>query len=388
MLLRAKAAVIATNIGPYQLRDTIGRGGFATVKLAFHPDQAEPYACKIVPLTKLPSPRAMAAFEREIGILRQLRHPAIVRLYDFLRDSDNFYVFLEYCPGGDLHTKMLKGRALPEEEARDYFRQILVGVDHCHELGIAHRDLKPENVLIDGDGRLKLSDFGLSRFCRENELATTQCGSPLFTAPEILGGKSYIPKPTDMWSLGLILYQMVCGKLPWKSHNKILLWRQITAGDIGFPEHLSPECLNLLKKLIKTQPAERVTCKEALTDEWVQSANLSIPNTVRVPFVSLRKIDSMFTPEEPIDGEEIGLVNNLSTGAIQTTFAREVKMIAASPERTPMQWRGHIPVRGRPRLISSATPDILRAASGLQPRPPTVTRLSKVPPPRLLTFTE
>jgi serine/threonine protein kinase len=324
MLLRQKPQA-ASAIGPYQLRDVIGRGSFGTVRLAFRADQDETYACKIVPFSKLQGPSNTMAFEREIGILRQLRHPSIVRLYDLLKDSDNYYVMLEYCPGGEFQSKIGRGKPVPEEEARSYFHQILIGVDHCHSLGIAHRDLKPENVLLDADGHLKLSDFGFSRFFRENELSTTQCGSPIYTAPEIMSGHPYVPRSTDLWSLGVILYHIVSGRIPWKSNNKLHMWRQISAGDITFPETLSPACLSLLRKLMALQPKDRPTVREALAHEWLEGVQTCVPSSVRVPFVSLRKIDNLLNPEEVFVCPEIP--KSPSTGSLDETYGRQLRRI-------------------------------------------------------------
>jgi serine/threonine protein kinase len=328
MLLRQKADA-GGSIGPYELRDTIGRGSFATVRIAFHTEQNELYACKIVPFPRIQSAQTANSFEREIGILRQLRHPSIVRLYDFLKDAENYYVILEYCPGGDFLSKLGKDHPLPEDQARAFFRQILIAVDHCHSLGIAHRDLKPENLLLDTSGHLKLSDFGFSRFCRDHELSSTQCGSPLYTAPEIMGGHSYLPRLTDLWSLGVILYHIVAGRLPWKSTNKLHLWRQIAAGDIIFPETLSPACVSLLQQLMKIHPKERITCREALAHEWFEGVEVSLPNSVRVPFVSLKKIDHLLKGEEPFVCPEIH--KSPSTGALADSFAKEAKKIRDGP---------------------------------------------------------
>jgi serine/threonine protein kinase len=336
MLLRQKPQS-ASAIGPYQLRDVIGRGAFGTVRIAFRADQNETYACKIVPISKLQTPCNLAAFELEIGIQRQLRHPSIVRLYDLLKDSDNYYVLLEYCSGGDFQAKVGRGKPMPEEQARDYFHQILVGVDHCHSLGIAHRDLKPENLLLDTSGHLKLSDFGFSRFCRENELTSTQCGSPLYTAPEILAGKPYLPRATDLWSLGVILYFLLAGRLPWKPGNSAAICKQIMAGDVKFPQNCSPACLSLLQRLRKVSPKERISTQEALAHEWLEGVDAKMPNSVRVPFVSLRKIDDLLKAEEEFVAPD--WQRNPSSGALNTDFGRELVKIRSRQPAPPPIWR-------------------------------------------------
>ena len=218
-------------IGPYILRGTVGDGAFSVVKLVCHEQTHQYYACKIVPRSRIATESLQARFEAEIRINQQLHHPGIVHLFDMLKDENNYYIIMEFCPNGELFQYIVDRNHLSEEEAKPFVRQILETLDYIHKQGISHRDMKPENLLMDQTGRVKFSDFGLSRFIPSNGLVDTPCGSPCYASPECISGRPYNGKTTDVWSFGVILYAMLTGQLPWTKRNQQQLFAQIKRGE-------------------------------------------------------------------------------------------------------------------------------------------------------------
>jgi serine/threonine protein kinase len=328
MLLK-KRLHIPPRIGPYLLQETVGRGAFATVKLAYRADENQYYACKIVPLHRIQDPQKHEALQREIEVLRHLRHPSIITLFDILKDTDNYYLILEYCPGGHLLTLISRTKIFPEDQARDLFRQLLVPIAYIHSQKIAHRDLKPENILIDADGRLKLSDFGFSKFCLDNTMTATRCGSPCFCAPEIISGEEYSASASDLWSLGVLLYILVCGKMPWRVDNSQIMFQLILKGCVTFPDTLSSACQDLVSKLLNVHPPDRISAASALSHPWMTAGPENEVNPMQttglVPYLSLKKIDGVIRPVYLPEIPEIQ--KTLSTGDLRSSFAKEAKLI-------------------------------------------------------------
>jgi serine/threonine protein kinase len=322
-----------SKIGPYQLHGTIGSGGFGTVKLAFRSDQGRYYACKIIPKKRIHTEHQATSFEREIRILQQLHHPSLVQLCDLFKDSLNYYLMMEFCPNGDLFNVLVKVKRVPEEAACIYFGQILTSVGYIHMCNFAHRDLKPENIMIDEFGFAKLTDFGLAKYAPPDVLTQTSCGSPCYAAPEILSGVPYSPQRADMWSLGVILFTMVTGQLPWTKRNRQQLFEQIKKADFVIPHGISGACRDLIQGLMCLAPAGRLTAKQALAHQWVTAASPADVVSVPLPVVSLRRIDHFFERDR-IDfwmPDTRGLF--VSTTKLVTSCQKTVRSIQANGGR-------------------------------------------------------
>jgi serine/threonine protein kinase len=183
---------------------------------------------------------------------------------------------MEYCSEGDLYGQITTEGMLSESRARLFFRQIVEAVRFIHDKSIVHRDLKPDNILITEQFTVKLADFGFCRVAKTGRLLTTPCGSPLYVAPELLLNHCYDGKCADVWSLGILLFTMVTGRLPWTTENQVELFRQIREAEIGIPFHLTLELQDLLGKMLERDPAARITIPKIIESPWF-SARKSPP---------------------------------------------------------------------------------------------------------------
>ncbi|CAH1794040.1 unnamed protein product, partial [Owenia fusiformis] len=255
--------------GQYHLRETIGSGGFAKVKLAYHGLTGDKVAIKIMDKKSLGDdlPRVKV----EIDAMKEMNHQHICRLYQVVETDDKFFMVLEYCPGGELFDYIVAKDKLSEDEARSFFRQIVSSVAYMHKTGYAHRDLKPENLLLDEDQNLKLIDFGLCAKPKggiDHQLFTC-CGSPAYAAPELIAGKEYQGNEADLWSMGILLYALLCGFLPFDDENIASLYKKIASGRYDLPSWLSKESIQILDALLQVDPKRRITVQQLLTHPWL-----------------------------------------------------------------------------------------------------------------------
>ncbi|XP_072880096.1 maternal embryonic leucine zipper kinase isoform X3 [Hemitrygon akajei] len=253
----------------YELQETIGSGGFAKVKLASHKLTREKVAVKIMDKESLGED--LPRVQTEIEAMKNLSHQHICRLYHVIETAHKIFIIMEYCPGGELFDYIIAKDRLSEEEARIFFRQIVSAVAYVHSQGYAHRDLKPENLLIDEDHNLKLIDFGLCAKPKGglNYQLTTCCGSPAYAAPELIQGKAYIGSEADIWSMGILLYALLCGFLPFDDDNMVTLYRKIMRGKYNIPKWLSPASVLILNQMLQVDPKKRITVKHLLTHPWL-----------------------------------------------------------------------------------------------------------------------
>jgi serine/threonine protein kinase len=323
--------VCPSKIGPYQLRGTIGTGGYATVKLAFRPDQQRFYACKIIRRKRLKTERELAIFEAEIRILQQLHNPHLVAICDVFKDSLNYYLLMEFCPNGDLFALICKIRRIPEDHARVIIKQILLALEYIHRLDIGHRDIKPENIMIDGSGNARLTDFGLAKYAPDGALTSTGCGSPIYVSPEILSGVPYSPQMSDMWSIGVVLYALVSGQLPWTSTNRQHVFNQIQSASFSIPTTVSQPCSDLIKRLMVAKPAHRLTAKEALEHEWIQAC-VELPLSEPPPtMLSIRRVDAFFAQDTDEPDIPHALVKkSCSSSSLSSTWAKALNAITVN----------------------------------------------------------
>lgn len=206
-------------IGGFIIGKTKGKGTFGKVKQGTHIVTGDKVAIKILEKDKIKDQSDIDRINREITILKKVRHPHVVQLYEMIENNDYLYLIMEYCSGGELFQHIVKNRRLKEPDAAKMYQQILSGIDYIHKLGIVHRDLKPENLLLDHNNCIKIVDFGLSNLYNQGDKLKTACGSPCYAAPEMIKGERYFGLGADLWSSGVILFAMVCGYLPFEDQN-------------------------------------------------------------------------------------------------------------------------------------------------------------------------
>jgi serine/threonine protein kinase len=206
----------------------------------------------------------------ELDAMAFLNHPNLVSLHDFFMDDENYYLVLDYCEGGDL-AQYLVTQQLREPLAAAVFQQIVSAIDFCHSRGVAHRDLKLQNVLITTFPTVKVTDFGLSGHFRGRKLSTF-CGSVCYAAPECLNLIQYDGELSDMWSLGVILYELATGNSPWNTGNLPAMIAEIKSGHFTVPSSMNPQCADLIRKLLKIKPADRIKCDGVLAHPWLKVA--------------------------------------------------------------------------------------------------------------------
>lgn len=295
---------VPAQIGPFIMQGAIGDGAFSEVRLCKKKKTKEFYACKIVPRSRLHSAALESRFEYEIRINQQLHHPGIVQMIDLLCDEKNYYVIMEFCPNGDLFSYIVNRNKLTEAQARPFVRQILEALQYLHSMDVSHRDMKPENILLDQFGRIKISDFGLSKFFNPNKdcLISTPCGSPCYASPECISGRPYNGKTTDVWSFGVILYAMLTGQLPWTKRNQTQLFQQIKRGEYSIPSYVSPEAKNMIRNLMCVNIENRYTIEQALNDPWLKGIPKQFDEKEQHGYVSMMQVDQYF-------GREISSLN-------------------------------------------------------------------------------
>ncbi|XP_069330541.1 maternal embryonic leucine zipper kinase isoform X3 [Eulemur rufifrons] len=272
----------------YELYETIGTGGFAKVKLACHILTGEMVAIKIMDKNALGSD--LPRIKTEIDALKNLRHQHICQLYHVLETANKIFMVLEYCPGGELFDYIISQDRLSEEETRVVFRQIVSAVAYVHSQGYAHRDLKPENLLFDEYHKLKLIDFGLCakpKGDKDYHLQTC-CGSLAYAAPELIQGNSYLGSEADVWSMGILLYVLMCGFLPFDDDNVMALYKKIMRGKYDVPKWLSPSSILLLQQMLQVDPKKRISVKNLLNHPWImQDYNCPVEWQSKNPFIHL-----------------------------------------------------------------------------------------------------
>ncbi|PAV75933.1 hypothetical protein WR25_19141 [Diploscapter pachys] len=223
---------------------------------------------------------------REVKIMKQLDHPNIVKLYQVMETDQTLYLVLEYASGGEVFDYLVAHGRMKEKEARAKFRQIVSAVQYLHSKNIIHRDLKAENLLLDSDMNIKIADFGFSnQFSIGNKLDTF-CGSPPYAAPELFQGKKYDGPEVDVWSLGVILYTLVSGSLPFDGQNLKELRERVLRGKYRIPFYMSTDCENLLKKFLVLNPAKRGTLETIMKDRWM---NIGFEDDELLPYQEAAK---------------------------------------------------------------------------------------------------
>ncbi|KAJ8396410.1 hypothetical protein AAFF_G00019870 [Aldrovandia affinis] len=255
-------------VGFYEIIRTLGKGNFAVVKLARHKVTKTQVAIKIIDKTRLNSSNLEKIY-REVQIMKLLNHPHIIKLYQVMETKDMLYIVTEYAKNGEMFDYLTSNGRMSEGEARKKFWQILMAVDYCHRHHIVHRDLKTENLLLDANMNIKLADFGFGNFYNSGEPLSTWCGSPPYAAPEVFEGKEYEGPQLDIWSLGVVLYVLVCGSLPFDGASLPALRQRVTEGRFRIPFFMSQDCENLIRKMLVVDPAKRITIAQIKQHRWM-----------------------------------------------------------------------------------------------------------------------
>ncbi|OWM81644.1 CBL-interacting protein kinase 2-like [Punica granatum] len=254
----------------YELGRLLGQGTFAKVYHARNLKTGTSVAIKIVDKDKVLKVGLIDQIKREISVMRLVRHPNVVELYEVMATKTKIYFVMEYVKGGELFNKVAKGK-LKEEVARKYFQQLISAVDYCHSRGVCHRDLKPENLLLDENGNLKVSDFGLSALAESKQqdgLLHTTCGTPAYVAPEVINRKGYDGSKADIWSCGVILFVLLAGYLPFHDSNLMEMYRKIGRADFKFPNWFAPEVRRLITKILDPNPSTRISIAKIMENSW------------------------------------------------------------------------------------------------------------------------
>lgn len=320
-------ADIPESINSYVIKETIGEGAFSIVKLVYNTTVNQLFACKIINKERISSQKQMKRFEDEIRIQQQVKHPNIVRIFDLITDDHYYYIVMEYCSGGELFKYIIDGKKLSEDETRPIIDQILNALQEIHSMRITHRDLKPENILMDGNKRVKICDFGLSKFLSSNSnLVSTPCGSPCYASPECLSGLPYNGLTSDIWSVGVVFYAAVVGQLPWTKRNHSELFKQIKSGDYLIPSFLTDDCKDLLEKFLTVDTNKRITIEEALKHPWFDPLGKSVEYEaqVKLPDLSLKKVDCFFDKIHDSSIQLIDSERNVSQGNFEVGILSKI----------------------------------------------------------------
>ena len=299
-------------ISQYQIKGKIGEGMFGKVKLGIHLLTKEKVAIKIFDKGKIKNEKEVEYIEREISILKKLNHYNTIKLYNIIQNENFIFLIQEYVPNGELlhFLENPENMNLTENHICKIYQQIISGIEYLHDIGIAHRDLKLENILLNREKNIKIIDFGLSnKYNKENgELLQSSCGSPCYAAPEMIKGIQYHGLDTDIWSSGILLYLMLCKSFPFNDKNNSKLYQKILSGKFNLPNYLSNEAKDLLSKLLKVNPIERIKLDEIKKHPWF---NLYNPKNNYFYGIDINKIIMPIDEEIIIDMINIGIEPNI-----------------------------------------------------------------------------
>lgn len=287
----------ATKLGEYTVIQDIAEGTFGKVKMATHTITGQKVAMKYISKAVIHMTKTKTRVQREVEYMRTLRHPHIIKLYEVISTPTDIIIVLEYA-GGELFNYIVANGRMPEPRARRFFQQLISGIEYSHKLKIVHRDLKPENVLLDDDLNVKIADFGLSNEIKDGDFLKTSCGSPNYAAPEVIRGGLYTGPEIDVWSCGVILYVMLCGRLPFEDDDVQTLFTKISQGSYHMPSYLGADARGLINHMLAIDPVKRITIPEITQHAFFRT-----------------DIPRYLTPLPPPPGPVLGTLSSLVTQA-------------------------------------------------------------------------
>uniref|UniRef100_A0A8C3P388 non-specific serine/threonine protein kinase n=1 Tax=Cyanoderma ruficeps TaxID=181631 RepID=A0A8C3P388_9PASS len=270
---RRPPALLPRGLGPvrvgfYDIEGTLGKGNFAVVKLARHRITRSEVAIKIIDKSQLDAVNLEKIY-REVQIMKMLDHPHIIKLYQVMETKSMLYLVTEFAKNGEIFDYLASHGRLSEAEARRKFWQILSAMEYCHGRKIVHRDLKAENLLLDNNMNIKIADFGFGNFYKSGEPLTTWCGSPPYAAPEVFEGQQYEGPQLDIWSMGVVLYVLVCGALPFDGPTLPILRQRVLEGRFRIPYFMSEECEHLIRRMLVLDPSKRLSIAQIKEHKWM-----------------------------------------------------------------------------------------------------------------------
>ncbi|KAI7866857.1 kinase-like domain-containing protein [Spinellus fusiger] len=252
-----------TLVGCYAIGKTIGEGTYGKVRLGIHQLTGQRVAIKTISKQHAP------LMAREIYTHQRLEHPHIVTLYEVLMTETNIHIVSEYCSNGELFDMLIRWGRCSEYQAQRWFCQLAKAVHFIHSQQIVHRDLKLENILLDTEYNAKICDFGFARQTDRHQMLATFCGSLAYSAPEVIQHKKYTGPETDIWSLGVILYTLLAGELPFDDDSEMVIKHKIIHLEYQIPSYFSPEASDIIRQMLKYEPSERITMKDILQHPWL-----------------------------------------------------------------------------------------------------------------------
>lgn len=348
--------VAVRKVGKYEVGRTIGEGTFAKVKFAQNTETGESVAMKVLDRSTIIKHKMTDQIKREISIMKLVRHPYVVRLHEVLASRTKIYIILEFITGGELFDKIVHHGRLSENESRRYFQQLIDGVDYCHSKGVYHRDLKPENLLLDSQGNLKISDFGLSALPAPGvSLLKTTCGTPNYVAPEVLSHKGYDGAVADVWSCGVILYVLMAGYLPFDELDLTTLYSKIERAEFSCPSWFPVGAKSLIHRILDPNPETRIRIEQIRSDEWFRKGYVPV-RLLEYEDVNLDDVNAVFDdPEEQHANDQHG---NEDMGPLILN-AFDLIILSQGLNLSALFERGEGPVKHQTRFVSQKPPRVV-----------------------------
>ena len=299
------AAEPSTTMQFYAIIKLLGQGAFGKVMLGIQILTGKKVAIKAIDKSHLLNEHSRRKIFREVYILKKIRSNYVVKILEVFESDENFLIVMEYLPGGDLLNYLKTNGKMTEAACKKIFHQIILGAITIHRHGVLHRDFKLDNILLDKSlTSVKICDFGVSKLVHKGEIIMDQCGTPAYLAPEIVLDKGYEGYWSDIWSLGVLLFCMVCGTVPFKANTLSDLHKAILMGKYEFPEFLSEGVRDLIRKMLQIVPNKRIPLENVIKHPWILEEaeafeDVSIEEeTLRINQEVVRNIESYGYPRQ------------------------------------------------------------------------------------------